>query len=122
MLIVLAGFTAFGGLVALLAGAYGLRETRRIREAGLRAWALVKPAPPGADRRLLQFETADGRVLEIPSPARLEPGTRVELSYAPDDPRDVVLLGRERAGADRWFVAAGAAVLTLGLALIVAGL
>ncbi|MEV0096124.1 hypothetical protein [Streptomyces sp. NPDC050738] len=121
MLIVLAGFTAFGGLVALLAGAHGLRQTRRIGEAGLRAWALVKPAPPGADRPLLQFETVDGRVLEIPSPVPLEPGTRAELSYAPEDPRDVVLLGREPTAVDRWFVAAGAAVLTLGLALLVAG-
>ncbi|MBO0516561.1 hypothetical protein J0695_33035 [Streptomyces beijiangensis] len=121
-MIVLAGFTAIGGLVALLAGAYGLRQARRIRDAGLRAWALVKPVPPGADRPLLQYETADGRVMEITSPVPLEAGTLIELSYDPDDPRDVVLLGRESAGSDRWFVAAGAAVLTLGLALIVAGL
>ncbi|MFD9790514.1 DUF3592 domain-containing protein [Streptomyces sp. NPDC059070] len=126
MLFVLAGFTAFGGLVALLAGAYGLRETRRIAEAGGLAWALVKPAPPGSGRPLLQYETADGRVLELPSPVPptrrdpLTPGARVHLSYNPADPRDVILVGRERTGLDRAFVAAGAAVLAVGLVLAVA--
>ena len=38
MLFVLAGFTVIGGLVALLAGAYGLRETRRAELAHW--WAL----------------------------------------------------------------------------------
>ena len=63
-LLVLAGFTVLGGLVALLAGAYGLRETRRAERAGAFAWALVKPAPQGATRPLLQFETVDGDVFD----------------------------------------------------------
>ncbi|MGP9021427.1 hypothetical protein ACT1U9_23885 [Streptomyces sp. BR1] len=128
MLFVLAGFTAFGGLVALLAGAYGLRETRRLMEAGGLAWALVKPAPPGSGRPLLQYETVDGRVLELPSPVPpsrrepLTPGGRVRLSYDPADPREVILLGRERTGLDRSFIAAGAAVLAVGLVLAAAAL
>lgn len=128
MLFVLAGFTVFGGLVALLAGAYGLRETRRIAAAGGVAWALVKPTMPGSGRPLLQYETADGQVLELPSPVPptrrepLTPGARVQLAYDPADPREVVLLGRERTGLDRTFVAAGAAVLAVGLVLAMAAL
>lgn len=128
MLFVLAGFTLFGGLVALLAGAYGLRRTRRVAAAGDAVWALVKPAPRGSGRPLLQYETTDGQVLELPSPVPstrrepLTPGGRVHLFYDPADPREVVLLGRERTGLDRTFIAAGAAVAAVGLILAVATL
>ncbi|MET9360847.1 DUF3592 domain-containing protein [Streptomyces sp. NPDC006632] len=128
MLFVLAGFTVLGGLVALLAGAYGLRETRRVERAGALAWALVKPAPQGSERPLLQFETADGDVLELPSPvppSRREPlpaGSGVRVSYDPEDPRTVVVLGRERTVVDRAFMASGAAIVLLGLALAAAAL
>lgn len=128
MLFVLAGFTVIGGLVALLAGAYGLRETRRAERAGGHAWALVKPAPQGSARPLLQFETADGHVLELPSPVPpsrrepLPPGSSVRLSYDPADPRTVVVLGRERTALDRAFMAAGGAIVLLGLTLAAAAL
>lgn len=122
-MIVLAALTALGGLVALLAGAYGLRRTRRIRTAGHMTEALVKPPQPGLDRPLLQFETADGRVVEVVSPvprSRRRPlpeGGHIPLAYDVDDPRETVLLGSERAGVDWAFVVAGGALVVLGLVL-----
>lgn len=127
-MVVLAVFTALGGLVALLAGAYGLRQTRRITAAGEVAQALVKAVQPGAERPMLQFETGDGRVVEVVSPvppSRKRPlvaGDRVPIAYDSGDPRETVLLGRERRGVDRGFVVAGAAVLVLGLVLTVLAL
>lgn len=127
-MVVLAVFTALGGLVALLAGAYGLRQTRRITAAGEVAQALVKAAPPGAERPVLQFETGDGRVVEVVSPvppSRRHPlaaGDRVRIAYDSDDPRETVVPGHERRGIDRGFVAAGVAVLALGLVLTVLAL
>ncbi|MFD9910581.1 DUF3592 domain-containing protein [Streptomyces sp. NPDC059063] len=127
-MVVLAAFTALGGLVALLAGAYGLEQTRRITESGLVTEALVKAVRQGADRPQLQFETEDGRVVEIVSPvpvSRRRPlpaGARLQIAYDPDDPRDVVVLGGERRGIDRVFVIAGAGLVVVGLGLaLVAG-
>ncbi|MEV0319534.1 DUF3592 domain-containing protein [Streptomyces sp. NPDC050658] len=127
-MVVLAVFTAVGGLVALLAGAYGLWHTRRITESGEVARALVKAVQPGATRPTLQFETGDGRVVEVVSPVPrsrkrpLAPGDRVRIAYDSDDPRETVLLGHERRGIDRGFVGAGAAVFVLGLVLLVVAL
>ncbi|QDQ10952.1 DUF3592 domain-containing protein [Streptomyces spectabilis] len=120
---VLAAFTVVGGLVALLAGAYGLERTRRLTEAGELTEALVKAVRQGADRPALQFETADGRVVEVVSPVPvsrrrpLRAGERVPIAYDADDPREVVLLGRERRGLDWTFVGAGAGLVVAGLAL-----
>ncbi|MEU6122518.1 DUF3592 domain-containing protein [Streptomyces sp. NPDC047123] len=125
-MVVLAAFTALGGLVAALAGAYGLRQTRRITTAGAVAQALVKAAPPGTERPTLQFETGDGRVVEVVSPVPptrrrpLAAGDVVDIAYDTGDPRETVLLGGERAGLDRAFVGAGAALVVLGAVLAVA--
>ncbi|ATL26966.1 DUF3592 domain-containing protein [Streptomyces formicae] len=127
-MVVLAALTAFGGLVAVLAGAYGLRQTRRISAAGAVAQALVKAAPPGAERPTLQFETVDGRVVEVVSPVPstrrrpLASGDRVRLAYDTEDPRETVLLGGERTGLDRAFVGAGLALVVLGAVLVVVAL
>ncbi len=124
-MIVFAALTSFGGLVALLAGAYGLRQTRRIAASGEAVTALVKPPPQGAERPLLQFETLDGRVMEVSSPLApskrlpLEPGTEVRIAYDPADPRDTLLLGSERVRVDQGFVWAGAALVVLGAVLAV---
>ncbi|WP_405654228.1 DUF3592 domain-containing protein [Streptomyces sp. RK9] len=126
-MVVLAAFTTLGGLVALLAGAYGLHRTRHLTEAGEITDALVKAVLQGADRPTLQFETADGRVLEVVSPVPpnrrrpLRTGERVRIAYDADDPREVVLIGRERRGLDWAFVAAGASLAIVGLALGMAG-
>lgn len=127
-MVVLAALTAFGGLVAVLAGAYGLRQTRRISAAGAVAQALVKAAPPGAERPTLQFETVDGRVVEVVSPVPptrsrpLASGDRVRLAYDTEDPRETVLLGGERTGLDRAFVGAGLALVVLGAVLVAVAL
>ncbi|MFE0131570.1 DUF3592 domain-containing protein [Streptomyces sp. NPDC059037] len=127
-MVVLAVVTALGGLVALLAGAYGLWRTRHIIASGEVTRALVKAVQPGAERPLLQFETGDGRVVEVVSPvprSRKRPlvaGDRVRIAYDSDDPREAVLLGHERRGIDRGFVAAGSAILVLGLVLVVVAL
>ncbi|MEV2248938.1 DUF3592 domain-containing protein [Streptomyces sp. NPDC050147] len=124
-MVVLAVIAASGGLVALLAGAYGLWRTRHITTAGEVAQALVKAVPPGAERPLLQFETGDGQVVEVVSPVPsggmrpLAAGERARVAYDSADPREAVVLGRERRGVDRGFVVAGAAVVVLGLVLMV---
>ncbi|MFD4525300.1 DUF3592 domain-containing protein [Streptomyces sp. NPDC058470] len=126
-MVVLAALTAFGGLVALRAGAYGLRQTRRISAAGQVTEALVKPPQPGLERPLLQFETADGRVVEVVSPvprSRRRPlpeGGHIRLAYDVADPRETVVLGSERAGLDWAFVVAGGAVIVVGTVLGVLG-
>ncbi|MCF3124207.1 MULTISPECIES: DUF3592 domain-containing protein [Streptomyces] len=123
-MVVLAVVTALGGLVAVLAGAYGLWQTRRIAASGALAQALVKAAPPGAERPSLQFETADGRVVEVVSPVPptrrrpLAPGDLVGIAYDTGDPRETLLIGGERTGLDWAFVAAGAALVLLGLVLV----
>ncbi|MEV3856282.1 DUF3592 domain-containing protein [Streptomyces sp. NPDC050095] len=125
-MIVLAACTAVGGLVALLAGAYGLSRTRRIQAAGNVVEALVKQPQPGSERPLLQFETVDGRVMEVVSPVPpskrrpLPAGGVVTLAYDTDDPRETVVLGGERPGIDRGFMIAGAVLVLTGMVLAVA--
>ncbi|WP_306322268.1 MULTISPECIES: DUF3592 domain-containing protein [unclassified Streptomyces] len=124
-MIVLAACTALGGLVALIAGAYGLRRARRVRSAGNVARALVKPPQPGTERPLLQFETDDGRVVEVVSPVPpskrrpLPAGGTVSVAYDTEDPRETVLLGAERPGVDRAFMIAGACLVLVGMVLAV---
>ncbi|MGD3112367.1 hypothetical protein [Streptomyces sp. YGL11-2] len=133
-LAVLAGFAAFGGLVAALAGAYGLRQTRRLTRTGVRARALVKNPPGRAagevppPRPLLQFTTDDGRVMEIVCPAPstrrhpLRDGDRVSVTYDPADPRTALVHGRERLALDRAFLTAGTLIVALSLALLAVAL
>jgi hypothetical protein len=121
VLVVFAGWVAFGGAVALLAGAYGLHRTRRVLAEGETAVALVLRPPADAQRPLLQFETADGRVMEIPSPVTLETGSLVRLSYNPRDPREVALPRYRRTLLDTGFVACGALALLTALVLLVLG-
>lgn len=121
--IVFATVTVLGGLVAALAGGHGLRQTRRITADGRLVMALVKQPPQGAERPLLEFETQDGRVMEIVSPvAELTVGTSVGVSYDARDPRDVVVDGHRRTGVDRGFVIAGLLLVVIGLVLAVSGL
>ncbi|MFE7132040.1 DUF3592 domain-containing protein [Streptomyces sp. NPDC057638] len=122
MQIVFAAFTVVGGVVAVLAGAYGLRQTRRIAARGHDAVAVVKPVPPGAERPLLTYETREGRVMEIPSPVTLPQGSIVSLRYDPDDPREVVVDGHHRTGIDIGFTAGGLALAAVGVTLIAWGL
>ncbi|MGW6460598.1 hypothetical protein ACWF94_32520 [Streptomyces sp. NPDC055078] len=121
MQIVFASFTALGGLIAALAGAYGLRQSRRIAGSGHFAIALVKPAPPGTGRPLLAYETRDGQIVEVSSPVPLPEGSSVRLSYDPGDPREVVVDGHRRTGVDRGFVIAGLTLTSIGLGLAYSG-
>lgn len=122
-MIVLAALTALGGLVAVLAGGYGLRRTRRAAAAGQTVDALVKPPQPGSNRPLVQFETADGRVVEVVSPVprtRRRPlpvGSEVRIAYDADDPCEIILPIGESIRVDRAFVLAGAALVVLGVIL-----
>ncbi|MYT32610.1 MULTISPECIES: DUF3592 domain-containing protein [unclassified Streptomyces] len=127
---VLAGIAAFGGLLGMLAGVFGLRQVRRVQRTGVCVAALVKQPPgrasdgAGRPRPLLQFVTDDERVLEIVcpvAPTRRRPladGDRVLLRYDPADPRTVVVQGREHLGLERAFVVGGAIVLLLSLLLM----
>jgi hypothetical protein len=128
---VLAGIAAFGGIFAVLVGAYGLRQARRVSETGVRVQALVKRHPGEAReesaplRPLLQFVTEDDRVMEVVCPVpstRRRPfsdGDNVHVAYDPADPRNVVVHGRERLGPDRAFIAGGALVVLLSVTLLV---
>jgi uncharacterized protein DUF3592 len=118
MQIVFSGFLAFGGLVALLAGGYGLQRTRDIIAGGEVAVAVVKPPLPDTALPLLQFETADGRVMEIVSPVVLRAGTVVRLRYDPADPREVALPDHRRTWLDLGFVLLGAVVILAAVVLV----
>ncbi|MER7767383.1 DUF3592 domain-containing protein [Kitasatospora sp. NPDC096140] len=112
-------FGALGGVVAYLAGVVGLREQRRLRRVGVPASALVRARIRGPEdhalppRPLLQFETTDGRVVEIFSPVPsttrhpLPDGRYVPVRYDPADPRQVLVDGRERTGLEYGFLALG---------------
>ncbi|MEU2494304.1 DUF3592 domain-containing protein [Streptomyces sp. NPDC007883] len=125
--VVFAGVVALGGMVAALAGAHGLRQAQRVSETGVRVPALVK-RHPGKDGEesapLLQFVTEDDKVMEVVSPVPptrgqpLRDGDNVLVSYDPADPRNVVVQGRERFGLERAFVAGGALIALLSMALL----
>jgi hypothetical protein len=115
-----------GGLAAL-AGLAAMHRKRRLRRDGVSAWAmaLTPPDPAGppagsAHRTLIQYELADGRVEERiePQPGRraaaLRPGQRVLLWYDPDDPRNILVYGREGRLADAAFVVAGVLFMMTG--------
>ncbi|MET8330958.1 DUF3592 domain-containing protein [Streptomyces sp. NPDC005181] len=131
---VLAGIAAFGGMFAVLVGAYGLRQARRVSATGVRVQALVKRRPGETceesvpPRPLLQFVTEDDRVMEVVCPVpstRRRPvndGDNVLVSYDPADPRNVVVQGRERLGPERVFIAGGALVVLLSVTLLAAAI
>ncbi|MEU9126156.1 DUF3592 domain-containing protein [Streptomyces sp. NPDC048506] len=128
------GIAAFGGLLAVLAGAYGLRQAQRVRRTGVRVEALVKRPPvdaagePALPRPLLQFVTDDDRVMEVISPVApshrqpLDDGDRVLVLYDPADPRNVVVHDLKRPGQDRAFIAGGALVVLLSLTALAVAL
>ncbi|MFI9100708.1 DUF3592 domain-containing protein [Streptomyces fildesensis] len=127
---VFAGFAVLSGVVVSLAGLAGLRAIRLIGGAGTEAEALVKRTGPAAAdsaiRPLLQFTVADGRVVEISSPVPasrhrpLTDGSTVWVRYDPVDPRDVVVVGRERRGLEYALVGIGALFVLIGLGLLIA--
>jgi hypothetical protein len=126
--VVMAGFTGVSGTVALLTGLVGLRRTRRLRRVGVDVWALVKRAGPGGgddDRRpVLQYTTEDGRVMEVGSPVPaskrhpLAVGSQVLVRYDPEDPRELVLYGHERAAWEYATAGVGAVFILLGAGLL----
>ncbi|MFF7636168.1 DUF3592 domain-containing protein [Kitasatospora sp. NPDC008050] len=115
-----------GGVLAYLAGVAGLAETRRLRQVGVTASALVARRASGADgpgRPLLQFATREGLVMEVLSPvgpSRAQPltaGREVLVRYDPADPRQVLVQGRERTAIEYGFMAAGAVIVLTALTL-----
>jgi len=126
---------ALPGGLAVLAGLSGMHRARRLRRGGSSAWAVALPEPVPArlrpdgspDRMLLQYTLADGRVMEqiAPRPARksasLHPGQKVLIWYDPEDPRDVLVYGREGRTADLAFVAVGMLFILLGLGVAALG-
>ncbi|MFD3420104.1 DUF3592 domain-containing protein [Streptomyces decoyicus] len=127
---VLAAFVVFGGLLAVLAGGYGLRQARRVRRTGVRVEALVKRSPDSTSdesalpRPLLQFVTDDDRVVEVVCPVTptrqhpLNDGDHVLVLYDPTDPRTVVVHDLGRLGLERAFIGGGTVVVLLSLALL----
>ncbi|MFJ4184513.1 DUF3592 domain-containing protein [Kitasatospora sp. NPDC089509] len=122
-------FGALGGVVAYLAGVVGLRDLRRMRRVGVPVQALVRARVPAPEDRalpprpLLQFETEDGRVVEVFSPVPsttrhpLPDGGYVPVRYDPADPRQVVVEGRERRLLEYAFAALGLLMLLVAITL-----
>ncbi|MFD7908494.1 DUF3592 domain-containing protein [Kitasatospora sp. NPDC059722] len=127
-------FGGLGGVVAYLAGVVGLREVRRLRRVGVPVRALVRERVPTPEDRvspprpLLQFETEDGRVVEVFSPVPstrrhpLPDGGHVPLRYDPADPRQVLVEGRERRPLEYGFIALGLSMVLIALVLAVVAL
>jgi Protein of unknown function (DUF3592)/Mu transposase, C-terminal len=126
---------ALPGALAVLVGLSGRRRARRLRRGGSSAWATAVPMPVPTghrpegppDRVLLQYSLADGRVLEqiAPRPARksasLHPGEKVLIWYDPEDPREVLVYGREGRTSDLAFMIAGTLFILLGAGLAALG-
>jgi hypothetical protein len=126
---------ALPGALAVLVGLSGVHRARRLRRSGSTAWALAvpMPVPPGQraeeppGRMLLQYTLADGRVLEQIAPRRarksadLHPGEKVLIWYDPEDPREVLVYGREGRTSDRAFVIAGMLFILIGVGLATLG-
>ncbi|MFJ7280154.1 DUF3592 domain-containing protein [Kitasatospora sp. NPDC098663] len=124
-------FGGLGGVVAYLAGVVGLRDLRRLRRVGVPALALVRARVPAPEDRalpprpLLQFETEDGRVVEVFSPVPSTPrhplpdGGHVQVRYDPADPRQVLVEGRERRPLEYGFVVLGLLMVLAAITLAV---
>ena len=131
-MVVFAAWLALAGLIAGLAGLGGVRRRRRLRSCGLTAWAMVLPTPSelDEDRRgpgvSVQFALDDGRVIErahgrrARRSAALQPGERVLVWYDPADPGDVLVYGSDSRWSDRTFLAVGAALIAVGVFMVVA--
>ncbi len=133
MLIAVGIWFAFAGAVAVLAGASGMRWSRRLRRQGLPAWAMAVPPhavagePPGEspDRTLIHYTLTDGQVIERISPGRarkaaaLQPGQKVLVWYDPQDPQNVLVYGREGRLSNRIFVAVGLLFMLVGTGLAI---
>jgi hypothetical protein len=117
---------ALAGVPAVLVGLAGIARVRRLRQAGVTAWALAvqQPLADGHRDTALQYRLADGRVLEKLSPATaksggVRPGQTVLIWYDPEDPGDVLVYGRERRGVYMAFAITGGAFILLGLAIAI---
>ena len=135
MLIVIGVWFALAGGLAALTGLTAMRRVRRLRRVGSPVWAVALPRPTSTaekasgstGRTVIQYTLADGRVVERVSPgsarkaAMLRPGQKVLVWYDPDDPRDVLVYGREGRAADLAFVVAGALFIVLGVGIVAVG-
>lgn len=114
-----------GGLTAL-AGVTGLRRIRRLRAAGLKAWAAVTPrrSPDEHPRSMsLEYELTDGRVIErvsslpVRKAAALHQGQKVLIWYDPADPEDILVYGRKEGLLESAFVVTGLLFVLVGAGL-----
>jgi Protein of unknown function (DUF3592)/Mu transposase, C-terminal len=135
MPILIGALFALPGALAVLAGLSGRHRARRLRRGGSSAWAVAVPLPVPAgqrpeeppDRVLLQYTLADGRVVEQIAPRRarksapLHPGEKVLIWYDPEDPREVLVYGREGRVSDLAFVIAGTLFILLGAVIAALG-
>ena len=127
---------ALAGALAVLVGLSARRRVRRLRDSGVKVWAMAvphpapgnspsgnSPDPDGSEQVMLQYTLTDGRVLERPvtaSRARpLTPGQKVLIWYNPDDPADVLVYGRDARKSDVTFIAVGLAFILAGSILAI---
>ena len=126
---------ALAGALALLVGLSARRRVRRLRDSGVKVWAMAvhHPAtgnslgssrdPDGGDQVTLQYTLADGRVLERPVISRrarpLAPGQKILIWYNPDDPADVLVYGRDGRKSDVTFIAVGLGCILAGSILAI---
>jgi hypothetical protein len=107
------------GMVPVLAGVTGMRRVRRLRQHGVKAWAVVEPRREGGGV-ILRYTLPDGQVFEKFTAARtaaLRSGQGVLIWYDPDDPMDVLVYGRSGRTSNLVFVIVGALLAAAGVAI-----
>ena len=130
-MVVVGVWFALAGVVAALAGLYGIRRAWRLRRDGVRTWGMaVLPPMPQDDEFdaspesvLIQYTLVDGRVMERLTPrpvrARATPrvGQPVAVWYNPEDPDEILVYGGETRLSDRALLTAGLLFIVIGVAL-----
>jgi hypothetical protein len=115
------------GLLAAVVGLTSQRNAERLRGFGRSAWGLVIAPPPDNEPpeiAMIQYSLPDGRVLErsCRQPARkslaLRTGEQVLIWYDIANPAEILIKRRDGHLSDRAFVAAGLAVMLLGIAYL----
>lgn len=123
MPVVIGAWFALVGALAALAGLTARQRARQLRKDGVPVWAMAVPGrDPGPVH--LRYSLPDGRVLESRCPAAfrkpsLYPGEKILAWYDPQDPREVIVYGRDGQVSDRVFMVAGALLMLAGAGIAI---
>jgi Protein of unknown function (DUF3592) len=116
MATVLGIWIGLAGALPVLVGVTGMRRVRRLRQRGVKTWAVATPRPDGGGM-MLRYTLPDGRELVKFTAARtgsLRPGQGVLIWYDPDDPADVLVYRREGRASNLVFLLVGLVFVAIG--------